>query len=288
MVDRVASIWKVGRARRLESSGYPRIIGILNVTSDSFYDGGRYRLKGPALKQAELMYEQGAEIIDVGGESTRPGAAPLDADQEIARVVPVIGEIARRLPGVLISVDTYKAEVARAAVEAGAHIVNDVGAGLLDNGMLSAVAELGVGYVIMHMRGRPQTMQLDTHYENLMEEIRAFFLERLESAAGSGIEPERVVLDPGIGFGKSANDSYRLIEGLGEFSALGRPLVVGPSRKSFMALAGQKDPEERLEGTLAACTVATLSGADYLRVHDVGAVSRAVAVAVHFRCRNAG
>ncbi len=282
MTDKSASIWKVGGSRRLETSGRPWIMGILNVTSDSFYDGGRYLHEDSALEQAQRMFEQGADIIDVGGESTRPGAAPMDENKEKARVVPVISEIAKRLPEVLISVDTYRATVARAAVEAGAHIVNDVSAGLLDADMLAAVAGLDVGYVIMHMRGKPQTMQRDTRYENLMAEIYGFFVERLESAAAAGIEPERVVLDPGIGFGKSAEDSYRLIAGLGEFLPLGRPLVVGPSRKSFMAEAGLTKPADRLEGTLAACTVATLAGANCLRVHDVGPVSRAAAVAARF------
>ncbi|MEA2063107.1 MAG: dihydropteroate synthase, partial [Gemmatimonadota bacterium] len=199
------------------------------------------------------------------------------------RVVPVVSEIVGRLPGVLISVDTYKAEVARRAVEAGAAIVNDVGAGLLDPGMFSAVAELGVGLVMMHMRGSPRSMQRDTHYDDLMAELREFFAGRLEQAEKAGIPLERIVLDPGVGFGKSAQDNYRLIAGLGELSHLGRPVLVGPSRKSFMALAGLKNPEERLEGTLAACTVATLAGAAILRVHDIGPVARAVAVAARFR-----
>jgi dihydropteroate synthase len=261
-------------------------MGILNVTSDSFYDGGRYFSVQSALEQAQRMFEQGADILDVGGESTRPGAEPVEAEEEKVRVVSVIKEIAERLPEALISVDTYKASVARAAVEAGAHIVNDVSAGMLDSEMLATVAGLGAGYVIMHMRGKPQNMQRDTHYDNLITEINVFFNERMERTLAAGIEPERVVLDPGVGFGKSAEDNYRLIAGLDEFTAIGRPLLVGPSRKSFLSLAGQTDPEERLEGSLAACTVATLAGADYLRVHDVGPVSRAVAVAAQFRERN--
>ncbi|MBN2290014.1 MAG: dihydropteroate synthase [Candidatus Glassbacteria bacterium] len=285
LVNRYPWTWKIGGPHKHESCGNPRIIGILNVTGDSFYDGGRYLSRDPALEQARRMFELGAEIIDVGGESTRPGAEPVQADLEIARVVPVIRGLAARLPGALISVDTYKASVARAAVDAGAHLVNDVSAGLLDEKMLDTVAGLGAGYVIMHMRGKPRTMQQDTHYENLTGEIYDFFAARLERAAASGIDTERIALDPGIGFGKSAGDNYRLIAGLGEFFSLGRPLVVGPSRKSFMALAGQPDPEDRLEGTLAACTVATLAGADYLRVHDAGPVSRAVAVAGQFLAR---
>ena len=285
-MNRGSSIWKVGDSKQLETSGCPRIMGILNVTSDSFYNGGRYRIKDSALEQARRMSEQGADIIDVGGESTRPGAEPVDVDEEKARVVPVISEIADRWPEVLISVDTYKAAVARAAAEAGAHIVNDVSAGLLDPDMFAAVADLGVGYVMMHMRGKPQTMQKNTRYKDLIAEIYNFFLDRLEQAADSGIESERIVLDPGIGFGKSAEDSYRLIARLGEFAPLGRPMVVGPSRKSFIALAGLTDPADRLEGTLAACTVATLAGAGILRVHDVGPVSRAVAVAMRFRDLN--
>ena len=280
-----SSIWELGRSKGLESSKTPGIIGILNLTSDSFYDGGRYLNKDAALEQARKHFEQGAEVIDVGGESTRPGAVPVGAEEEEARVVPVIREIAESLPEAVISIDTYKASVARAAVAAGARVINDVSAGLLDDRMLPAVAELGVDYIIMHMRGEPGTMQLDTTYVNLISEIYDFFSELLERAAAAGIERQRVALDPGIGFGKSHEDNYLLIASLEEFVSLERPLVAGPSRKSFMNLAGQPDPEERLEGTLAACTVATLAGADWLRVHDVGPVSRAVAVAAQFRHR---
>jgi len=274
----------VGGGKRLEFDGTPRIMGVLNLTPDSFYSGSRYPDGDKAVEKAARMVEEGVDIIDVGGESSRPGASPVEAEQERARVIPVIREISCRFPGILISIDTYKSVVARAAVEAGAHIVNDISAGLADREMLPAVAELGVGYVMMHMRGDPRTMQLNTHYDDMLGEIYGFFENGLERARKAGCKVEQIVLDPGIGFGKSPSANYELISRLAFFASLGRPLLVGPSRKSFMALAGLAHPEERLEGTLAACTVATLAGADILRVHDVGPVKRAVAVAWRFRC----
>ncbi|MCE5269861.1 dihydropteroate synthase [bacterium] len=267
----------------LDLGGVPLVMGILNVTPDSFYDGGRHFPPEAALAHATAMLEAGADIIDVGGESTRPGAAPVEDDEEAARVVPVIRAILERHPRAVLSVDTYKAAVARRAVEAGAKIVNDVGAGLLDPQMLPALAETGAAWVAMHMRGTPRTMQTDTHYGDLLGEIGEFFAGRLEAAERAGVPRGRVVLDPGIGFGKSAEDNYRLILGLERFRSLGCPLLVGPSRKSFL---GGDDREKRLEGTLAAVTVAVLNGAAVLRVHDVAQAVRTVQIAARFRdCR---
>jgi len=274
--------WLIGHGKSLVFDGLPKLMGVLNLTPDSFYDGGMFQDSGAAADHAERMAAEGAEIIDVGGESTRPGASPVSAKEEAARVIPVIRELAGRLPEVIISVDTYKSEVARVAVEEGAHVVNDISAGRLDEKMLETVAGLQAGYVMMHMRGEPRTMQSDTKYENMIAEIFMFFERGLARAQEAGLGRERIALDPGIGFGKSPFGNYELISRLSEFAPLGRPLLVGPSRKSFMALAGLKTPAERLEGTLAACTVATLSGANILRVHDVGPVRRAVAVASRF------
>jgi len=267
----------------LNLGGVPLVMGILNVTPDSFYDGGRHFSPETAVNHATAMLESGADIIDVGGESTRPGAAPVNEEQEAARVVPVIRAILERHPAAVLSVDTYKASVARRAVEAGAKIVNDVGAGRLDPRMLPVLADTGAAWVAMHMRGTPRTMQTDTHYDDLLGEIGAFFAERLAAAEQAGIPRGRIVLDPGIGFGKSAEDNYRLILCLGEFRTLGCQLLVGPSRKSFL---GGEDREKRLEGTLAAVTVAVLNGAAVLRVHDVAPTVRTVQIAARFRdCR---
>jgi len=274
--------WLLGGGKSLVMGGRPRIMGILNLTPDSFYDGSAYRDVNSAIDHAARMVEEGADLIDVGGESTRPGASPVSADLEKERVVPVIREIARRFPEQIISVDTYKSEVARAALGEGAAAVNDISAGTLDKRMLETVAGLKAGYVMMHMRGEPRTMQLNTAYDDMVGEIYLFFARCLEKTQESGISWESIALDPGIGFGKSPEANYELIYRLAEFAPLGRPILAGCSRKSFMALAGLKDPAERLEGTLAACTVAVISGADILRVHDIGPVQRAVSVASLF------
>jgi len=275
--------WILAEGRSLELNDTPRLMGVLNLTPDSFYGGSCYSSVEAAVEKAVEMAGQGADIIDLGGESTRPGSSPVDSEQELRRVIPVVRKISRALPGTLISVDTYKAQVAREALKAGAHIVNDISAGLLDENMLPTVAETGAGYVMMHMRGKPRTMQLDIEYEDLMAELFSFFRESLERADRAGIDRERIALDPGIGFGKPPAGNYEIISRLAELAPLGRPLLVGPSRKSFLALAGLESPDERLEGTLAACTVAVLCGADILRVHDIEPVRRAVATASFFK-----
>jgi dihydropteroate synthase len=275
--------WLLAGGRSLELNETPRLMGVLNLSPDSFYEGSCYTSVEAAVEKAVEMAGQGADIIDLGGESTRPGLTPVGLQEELKRVIPVVREISRALPETLISVDTYKSQVAREAVEAGAHIVNDISAGLLDEKMLPAVAETDVGYVMMHMRGEPRTMQLNTEYEDLMAELFCFLQEGLERADKAGISREHIVLDPGIGFGKSPAGNYEIISRLAELAPLGRPLLVGPSRKSFLALAGLESPGERLEGTLAACTVAVLAGADILRVHDIEPVRRAVAAASFFK-----
>ena len=273
----------VGGGKSLELGATPRLMGALNLTPDSFYQASRCTSVEAAVEKAVEMAGQGADIIDLGGESTRPGSNPLGLEQELERVVPVVREISRALPETLISVDTYKSRVAREALQAGAHIVNDISAGLLDERMMPTVAEMGAGYVMMHMRGKPRTMQNNTEYEDLMGEIFEFLQQGLERAEGAGINPGQIVLDPGIGFGKTPEGNYEIISRLAELAPLGRPLLVGPSRKSFLALAGLESPGQRLEGTLAACTVAVLAGADILRIHDVGPVRRAVAAASLFK-----
>ena len=254
-----------------------RIMGIVNVTPDSFSDGGRFLRKDEALRHAERLVREGADLLDVGGESTRPGSDPVPADEEQRRVVPVVREAVRL--GVPVSVDTAKAAVARAALEAGAAVVNDVTA-LADSDMAAVVAESGAGLVLMHMQGTPRTMQADPSYENVVEEVAEFLRRRRERAEEAGVARERIVLDPGIGFGKRLEHNLALLAGLDRLRELGSPVLVGASRKSFVgALTGVTDPGRRLAGSLAAAVLARAQGAAVLRVHDVAATREALAVA---------
>jgi dihydropteroate synthase len=248
-------------------------MGVLNVTPDSFYDGGRYAEPGPAIAHALEMLDDGADWIDVGGESTRPGAAPVAEAEELKRVLPVVEALAGE--GVTVSIDTTKAEVARLALEAGAEIVNDVSALTMDPAMAGVVAASGAGVCLMHMRGTPVSMQDDLSYRDLTGEVMAYLSGRLDHALRCGIEAERVIVDPGIGFGKSADGSLELIRRLSEFGGLGRPVLVGPSRKSFIGRALDLDVDSRLSATVAVSTIAVLNGAGVLRVHDVKEAAQA-------------
>ncbi len=242
-------------------------MGVLNVTPDSFYDGGRYLEVSAALEHALEMIEDGADWIDVGGESTRPGAAPVGEATELERVLPVVEALAGT--DVAVSIDTTKAGVARRALEAGAEIVNDVSALSADPAMARVVAESGAALVLMHMRGTPATMQADVEYRDLTGMVFRYLRSRLENAIECGIGTEKTIIDPGIGFGKSAGGSLELIRNLRDLRVLGRPILVGPSRKSFIGKALALDVDKRLSATLAACTAAVLNGASILRVHDV-------------------
>ncbi|HEX6939421.1 MAG TPA: dihydropteroate synthase [Longimicrobiales bacterium] len=261
----------------------PRILGILNVTPDSFWDQGRHAGVAAALDRAERILAEGGDVIDVGGESTRPGATPVDAAVEIERVVPVIREILRRWPDALVSVDTVKASVARAALDAGAAIVNDVSGLRLDPAMATTVARAGAGLVLMHSRGDVSRMaRYDTAaygpdpVGEMVDELGAM----LERARDAGVTDDAVVLDPGLGFSKRTEQSVAALAHLDRFLALGRPVLLGPSRKRFIGeLSGGLPAEERLEGTLAACVVGLLRGARIFRVHDVRAARRALDVA---------
>ncbi len=256
-------------------------MGVLNVTPDSFYDGGIHLSPDhphSAVADGLALTAAGADIVDVGGESTRPGSEGVSADEELRRVVPVIEQLARH--GVTVSVDTTKAAVARAAVDAGAVIVNDVSAGSLDEELLPTVADLGVGYVLMHMQGTPRTMQIDPRYGDVVADVAAFLSQRLEVLRDHGIPAERVAVDPGIGFGKTTAHNVELLRRLDEIVALGRPVVLGASRKSFLGhLTGLDDPADRLEASLAAAVLGISRGAGILRVHDVAETCRVVAVA---------
>jgi len=258
-------------SRRTLSLERPLVMGILNVTPDSFSDGNRYFSTERAVERALELEGEGADIIDIGGESTRPNAPHVSLEEELARVVPVIEGLAGRLT-VPISVDTYKAGVARAACAAGAEIVNDVSGLRFDAGMADAVAEARAGVVLMHTRGTPDRMQDDTSYRNLIGEVKHYLRESLELARQAGIPQGRIVVDPGIGFGKSVEGNLELIRRLPELRELGCPILVGPSRKSFIgAVLGDRD-RNRTFGTAAAVAVAILHGASIVRVHDVAAM----------------
>jgi dihydropteroate synthase len=248
------------------------IMGVLNVTPDSFSDGGRFATVNAALDRSIQMVISGVDIIDIGGESTKPGATPVDEATELARVIPVIGGI-RQYPDtqhIPISIDTTKASVARSAIAAGADIVNDVSGGQFDENMFETVAQLGVPYVLMHMRGTPATMTQMSEYDDVVGEILAFFETQIDRAVNAGIDRSQMIIDPGIGFAKQYQQSIEIIRHLDRFEILDLPLLVGVSRKSFIGkILNQPDPERRLWGTSAACCAAIARGADILRVHDV-------------------
>jgi dihydropteroate synthase len=270
-------VWAVGDVRL--DLAEPRIMGILNVTPDSFSDGGSFGDAAAAVRRAAAMLEEGAAILDVGGESTRPGARTVPAAEEIDRVVPVIRGIRAMGIAVPISIDTRKTEVAEAALAAGANIVNDVSA-LGDPGMGSVVARHGAGLVLMHMRGTPETMQDDPVYEDVVEQVAAHLGDRLERARMDGVAFERVVLDPGIGFGKTAEHNLALIRNLPRLAALGRPVMLGASRKAFLGrILGGAAPDARLHATIGACVAGLFFGARIFRVHDVRPVAEALRVA---------
>jgi dihydropteroate synthase len=261
------------RGRSLPLDKKTLVMGILNVTPDSFSEQGLYFDVNQAVEHALQMAEDGADIIDVGGESTRPGSLPVDAAEEIRRIVPVISALSEKSE-VPISVDTRKAQVAGAAIEAGAAIVNDVSA-LADEKMADLCAKSEVGVVLMHMRGEPQRMQDDPIYEDLMAEITGFLGDRIELAVQAGIGRERIFIDPGIGFGKMAGDNLEIMKRLAEFRSLGAPIVLGTSRKSIISsVLGGLEPSDRIEGTAATVAAGIMNGARIVRVHDVKPMAR--------------
>jgi len=253
-----------------------QLMGVVNVTPDSFSDGGLYLDPEAAIAHGRELAEAGAEILDVGGESTRPGAAEVGAEEELARVVPVIEGL--RGVATRISVDTSKAAVAAAALDAGAEIVNDVTALRGDPEMAPLCAARGCGLVLMHMLGNPRTMQDDPRYDDVVAEVRGFLAGRLEAAVAAGVPEEGIWLDPGIGFGKTGAHNMELLRRLGELRELGRPLVIGTSRKSFIGRIDGSPPDERLGGTIASSVLAAVEGAAVLRVHDVAEVRQALTV----------
>jgi len=273
----------VCRKRTFDFSERPFIMGIVNVTPDSFSDGGSYFSPEQAVAHGLRLAEEGADIIDIGGESTRPGAAPVSAAEETERVLPVIAELAANID-VPLSIDTTKAEVARKALAAGAEIVNDVSALRFDPEMGDVVAAARVPVVLMHMRGTPRTMQYDIHYQSLIDDIREFLEERIEYAVSVGIALENIIIDPGIGFGKSIEqDNLSILKNLAAFTELGRPVLVGTSRKGFIGKLLGTPAHEREEGTAATVAIAIYNGAHIVRVHDVKSMKMVAAVASAIR-----
>jgi dihydropteroate synthase len=272
MVERTEHTIRFADGGSLQLGRLTRVMGVINVTPDSFSDGGRHADAGSALEAAAKMVESGADIIDVGGESSRPGASAITAEEEARRVLPVIDGIKKRLD-VRISVDTTKAAVARRALEAGADMINDITA-LRDPAMLPLAVESGAPVVLMHMRGTPRTMQLDTHYDDLLASVSGFLRDCSESAVAAGLSDDKIIIDPGIGFGKSAEGNLAILERLHVLNRVGKPILIGASRKSFIGAVLDLPVEDRLEGSLAVAAYASAAGAHIIRAHDVGATVR--------------
>ncbi len=256
------------RDRLLDLKDKTWIVGVLNVTPDSFSDGGRFLDVGAAVDHAIRMAEEGADILELGGESSRPGAVAVPPDEERRRVLPVLRRLRANL-AIPLAVDTYKPEVAKAALEEGAEIINDI-YGLRGEGRLAEViARAGAGLVIMHMMGTPRDMQIDPHYDDVVDEVLAFLRDCVARAEGSGVDPEAIIVDPGLGFGKRLADNLALLRHLSQFHRLGKPIMVGPSRKSFIGKVLELPVEERQHGTAACVAAAVWQGAAFVRVHDV-------------------
>ncbi|MBA3696361.1 MAG: dihydropteroate synthase [Methylotenera sp.] len=252
------------------------VMGIVNVTPDSFSDGGRFASTNLAIEYAHRLIEEGADILDIGGESTRPGAIPVSLEEELDRVIPVIQALSKQT-SVPLSIDTYKPEVMRLAITAGADIVNDVRA-LQEDGALEVVAKSHAGVCLMHMQGNPQTMQIDPQYDDVIKEVSQFLIERLKIAEQAGINKERILLDPGFGFGKRTAHNVALIQNLDKLAAIGQPLLVGLSRKSVLGAITGGDEQQRVHAGLAAAVISAMKGAKILRVHDVKATVDALKV----------
>jgi len=262
----------------LDLSSRTHIMGILNITPDSFSDGGEFFTVDRAVERGIQMAEEGADIIDIGAESTRPGAEPIPTDEELQRLLPVLEQLLKKTE-VPISVDTYKSKVAEAALKAGAHIINDISGLRFDPSMKDVVARHQAPVIIMHIKGEPRNMQIDPFYEDVMGEISDYLAESIRLAAMAGVKKENIIIDPGIGFGKRLEDNYEIIRRLSELKRLGCPILIGPSRKSFLGKVLNLPPAERLEGTMAAVAIGIQNGADIVRVHDVNAVSRVCRIA---------
>ena len=254
------------------------LMGVVNATPDSFFDGGAHADPAAAVAHGLQLVGEGADILDIGGESSRPGSDPVTAAEELRRVLPVL-EGLRAKTAVLLSVDTTKTEVAEAALAAGADIINDISAARGDSRIFDRVAAAGAGMVLMHMQGTPKTMQAEPHYDDVMAEVRDFLAARMAAAIEAGVPEESIILDPGIGFGKRLNDNLALIDSVDALAALGRPVLLGVSRKGFIGRILNAPPADRLEGSIGAALVGLVRGAHILRIHDVKSVGQAARVA---------
>lgn len=258
------------------------IMGVLNITPDSFSDGGKFLSPVVALKHALRMVDDGADIIDIGGESSRPGSDPVDMEEELRRVLPVI-ELLSTLDRALISIDTHKAAVAEKALKAGASIVNDITALTGDQQMAATVARHDAGLILMHKRGEPKKMQHNTRYHNIIAEIKSYLSDAVQRAESAGVDPRKIMLDPGIGFGKDLEGNLEILKSLRAFHELGKPVLIGASRKSFLGQITGADAENRLYGSVAAAAIAVMNGAAAVRVHDVKETRQAVDIAIRLR-----
>lgn len=266
------------RRKTLHPNERTLLMGVLNVTPDSFSDGGLFFDKDKAVAHGLKMVEEGADIIDIGGESTRPGSKRLGTEEELRRVLPVIEALSKKTD-VPISIDTYKSEVARKAIECGAEIINDISGLHFDPDLAYVAANENTPLILMHIRGTPETMQNDIHYDSLFSEILAYLKEGIRRAESAGVHPEQIIVDPGIGFGKTLEDNLLLIKHLSEFRVLGKLILLGTSRKSFIGKILDTQPDQRLEGTLSSIAIGVLNGAHIIRSHDVLQAKRAIAVA---------
>jgi dihydropteroate synthase len=263
----------------LDFSAKTCIMGILNVTPDSFSDTGAHFDTARAIERAFTMVDEGADIIDIGGESTRPGSDPLPVDEELRRILPVIEALAKRL-AVPLSIDTYKAETARRALDAGASMINDISGGRFDTAMPAVAADYKIPIVLMHIRGAPKSMQVNPTYAALIPEIIDYLKGSIEKVVNAGVREEMIIVDPGIGFGKTFEHNLSILNNLQEFAALGKPLLVGPSRKAFIGkILFGAPPAERVEGTAAAVAISILKGANIVRVHDVKEMTKVARIA---------
>lgn len=266
------------RKRTLTLGKRTLLMGVLNVTPDSFSDGGLFFDKEKAISHGLRLVEEGADIIDIGGESTKPGSKPLELEEELRRVIPVIKSISAEVD-VPISIDTYKSTVAQKAIEAGAEIINDISGLNFDPGLAKVASKEDIPLVLMHIRGMPETMQKNVHYDSLFSEILQYLKDSIQRAESAGLDPRQIIIDPGIGFGKTVEDNLLIIKNLHEFRILGKPILLGTSRKSFIGKILNAEVGERLEGTLSSITVGVLNGAKIIRCHDALQAKRAIAVA---------
>lgn len=271
-------VWKIRGRDYLAEKDY-LIMGILNATPDSFYDGGKYNTLDHALKHCEYMIQNGADIIDIGGESTRPFSEPVDEEEENKRVIPIVNALRKHFSDILISVDTNKSQIARDAADAGADIINDISGFTYDDNMINIIKSFNLSAVAMHIKGLPRNMQDNPVYNDLMTDITSFLEESVSRAVNAGIQKETIVIDPGIGFGKTVLDNFRILDSIDVLKTLKRPVLIGASNKSFIGKSLEAEPDERTEGTLSANVWAYSRGASIFRVHDVPANKKALEIA---------